>query len=188
MRRTRASRHGCEAATLVAPATGVAPDDGPAIPCPAHHEGMSPVTLRRRRVSPLPCLMCAVTSYKQSPRRQAGRLVQVLPSPAVEIVQRAASGPEKPSRSLLSSRDGGQTRGKHNACEGTYNEHHGVHAGTSSSRTQSAPGSWRANRAQRPAGVATLELKEDAMIGDTFIIDAVVHGYHLSPDNQRSPA
>ena len=26
------------------------------------------------------------------------------------------------------------------------------------------------------------------MIGDTFVIDAVVHGYNLSPENQRGPA
>ena len=26
------------------------------------------------------------------------------------------------------------------------------------------------------------------MIGDAFVIDAVVHGYNLSPENQRSPA
>jgi hypothetical protein len=26
------------------------------------------------------------------------------------------------------------------------------------------------------------------MIGDTFVIDAVVHGYNLSPENQLGPA
>ena len=54
--------HGWEGATLVAPATGVASDDWPARPCPAHPGGAAPVTLRRRGESTLLRLVGSATS------------------------------------------------------------------------------------------------------------------------------
>ena len=58
----RVSSHLWEGATLVAPATGVAGDGWPGIPRPAPYGGALPVTFRRRRVSPLPCLLFSATS------------------------------------------------------------------------------------------------------------------------------
>lgn len=48
----RSSPHGWKDATLVASATGVAPDGWPRIPRSAHHSGTSPVTFRRRGGTP----------------------------------------------------------------------------------------------------------------------------------------
>ena len=47
---------------MVAPATGVTPGDWPAMPCRAHHGGVSPVTFCRKEDSPLLLLMCSATS------------------------------------------------------------------------------------------------------------------------------
>src|SRR5262249_46111502 len=79
-----------EGAPFVAPATNVAWAGWPGIPRPAPSGGTVPVTLCRRRVSPLPCLVFSPTSRGTSPQRQSGRLAQVLPSSAIETGRRGS--------------------------------------------------------------------------------------------------
>ena len=86
-KRATSSPQGIEGATLLAPATGVAPHDGPSRPCPAQHGGVSPVIFRRRGGRAMPSRWYAATACKHSPQCKSSRLASVLPSPGVQTAQ-----------------------------------------------------------------------------------------------------
>ena len=86
-KRAISSPQGVEGATLVAPATGVAPHDGPSRPCPALHGGVLPVIFRRRGGRPMPSRWYAATTCQHSPQCKPSWLAPVLPSPGVQTAQ-----------------------------------------------------------------------------------------------------